>query len=174
VADQVGWAVNLGDASVREQLVAWAGDCRVRGEVELAEGRLSDRVNELDLLTFFDATVSALDDDREVRLDEVEVERRELHVIEVTGRRGDPARRQRTVRDLVKLELGPFVVIGELHRSPVAHPMAALAGLARFVPVTDAEVLVEGRPEPQRLDVVLVNRELIARHEPLDRPPVYG
>ena len=41
---------------MREQLVAWAGDCQVRGEVELGEGRLSDQVNELEVVTFFGAT----------------------------------------------------------------------------------------------------------------------
>jgi len=41
---------------VREQLVAWAGDCVVRGVVELGDGRVSDQVNELDVVTFFDAS----------------------------------------------------------------------------------------------------------------------
>ena len=45
---------------VREPLVAWAGDCMVRGSVGLGEGRLSDRVNELDVVTFFDATLRSL------------------------------------------------------------------------------------------------------------------
>jgi hypothetical protein len=42
---------------MREALVAWAGDCRVRGEVDLGDGRLSDQVNDGDLLTFFGATL---------------------------------------------------------------------------------------------------------------------
>ena len=53
-------------APVREQLVAWAGDCMVRGGVELGDGRLSDQVNELDVVTFFDATLRAFDDGHEV------------------------------------------------------------------------------------------------------------
>ena len=42
---------------MREQLVAWAGDCVVRGSVDLGEGRISDRVNETEVMRFFDATV---------------------------------------------------------------------------------------------------------------------
>ena len=47
---------------MRESLVAWAGDCQVRGEIDLGEGRLSDQVNEGDLLTFFGATLEAIED----------------------------------------------------------------------------------------------------------------
>ena len=114
---------------MREQLVAWAGDCLVRGSVELGDGRLSDRVNELDVVTFFDVTLRGLDDGHEVTVDELEVERGELHVIEVQGRRGDPARRLRTVEERVTLELGPFEVTGNLHRPPHTHSLAALQPL---------------------------------------------
>ena len=153
---------------MREQLVAWAGDCRVQGDVELADGRLSDRVNDLDLLTFFDATLTSLDDGHEVEVQEMEVERRELHVIEVNGRPGDPARRQRTVTDRVMLQIGPFRVTGGLHRPPSTQPLAALAGWNRFLPVTDADVEVPGQDgTPVHLDVVLVNRERITKHERL-------
>ena len=156
---------------MREQLVAWAGDCRVHGEIDMGEGRLSDRVNEAEILTFFDATLEALNDGHTVRLDEVEVERRDLLLIDVCGHRGDPARRNRTIADRVRLEVGPFVVTGGLHRSPVCHPLSPLAGLARFVPITDAEVVtVDGESGPRRHEVVLVNREWIGHSEQLDDP----
>lgn len=161
-------------AGMREQLVAWAGDCVVRGDVELGDGRLSDRVNELDLLTFHDATLRALDDGREVHMDELQVERHELHVIEVNGRRGDPERRLRTVRDRVVLRVGPFTISGSLHRPASAQPLAAVSGWMRFVPVTDAVVAIEGEAEAQEpRDVVLVNRERIARADVLDEIVVY-
>jgi hypothetical protein len=160
---------------MREQLVAWAGDCRVQGDVELGDGRLSDRVNEMDLVTFFDATLTALDDGREVQVGEMEVERRELHVIEVHGRQGDPDRRLRTVRDRVMLQIGPFTVTGSIHRSPSTRPLAALAGWTRFLPVTDAEVGLPGhRRTPVHQEVVLVNRERITKHERLPEIGVYA
>jgi len=153
---------------VREQLVAWAGDCIVRGEVELGDGRLSDRVNELEVVTFFDATLRALDDGRELAMDELEVERRELHVIEVQGHRGDPGRRLRTIEERVVVELGPFVVTGNLHRPPNTQPLAALSRFARFVPMTDAVVAMKGvMDNGLHQDVVLVNRERISKTKPL-------
>jgi hypothetical protein len=152
-----------GVPNVREPLVAWAGDCVVRGTIDIGDGRLSDQVNELDLVTFFDATLEALDDGRQVRVGELEVERRELHLIEVNGRRGDPSRRLRTIEDRVALQVGPFVVTGNLHRPPSAQPLASLTGWARFVPVTDAVIEVGGMPaEPVREAVLLVNRDRVS------------
>jgi hypothetical protein len=160
---------------MREALVAWAGDCRVRGEVDLGEGRLSDQVNEGDLLTFFAATLEALEDGHEVVVDELEVERRELHLIEVEGRQGDPSRRLRTVTEPVRLEIGPFRVTGNLHRSPAAQPLAALHLHHRFVPVTEAYLdLLDGSRPTRALPVLLVNRELVGKSEPLAQIAVWA
>jgi hypothetical protein len=154
---------------VRDRLVAWVEDCVVRGDVELDEGRLSDQVNERATWTFTGATLEALDDGRLVDCEEVEVDRREFHVIEVLGRRGDPERRLRTVEEPVVIEIGPFTVTGKLHRPPNGPPLAALFSWLKFLPVTDATIELRGadRPAAQQA-VVLVNRELIAKTEPLD------
>jgi hypothetical protein len=156
---------------VREPLVVWAEDCVVRGDVELADGRLSDLVNELEFLTFSAATLEALDDGRRMHVDELEVERRDLHLIEVRGRRGDPVRRLRTVEERVVLEVGPFTVTGNLHRPPNTQPMAALSRRSKFVPVTDAVFHVAGDDRERREEVLLVNRERIARSHPLHYMP---
>lgn len=153
---------------MRQQLVAWAADCIVRGQVDLGDGRISDAVNEAELIRFEDATVEALDDGRIMELAEVEVERHDLHVIEISGQRGDPARRLRTVQEPVAMEIGPFLVTGSLHRAPNAAPLAALNRWARFVPVTGVSIGVRERPGGDRLsDVVLVNRDRIAKTDPL-------
>jgi hypothetical protein len=156
---------------MREQLVAWAGDCVVRGDVSLGDGRLSDRVNEMELLTFFGATLEALEDGHRVEVDELEVERYELHIIEVEGHRGDPTRRMRTVPERVWMEVGPFEVTGNLHRSPSAAPLASLTRWMRFVPMTEVEFRYTGSDiSPTKKDVVLVNRERIRRTEALAAP----
>jgi hypothetical protein len=160
---------------MREPLVAWAGDCRVRGEVDLGDGRLSDEVNEGDLLTFFAATLEAIEDGHVVAVEELEVERRELHLIEVEGRQGDPTRRLRTIVEPVRLEIGPFRVTGNLHRSPAAQPLAALNRHQRFVPVTDAYFdLLDGSRPTRLLPVLLVNRELVRKSEPLAQIAVWA
>ncbi len=161
------------EISMREQLVAWAGDCVVRGDVSLGEGRVSDHVNQADLITFFGATLEALEDGHEVTVDELDVERRELHIIEVDGHRGDPTRRLRTVTDRVSMLVGPFEVTGNLHRSPSAPPMASLARWVHFVPMTEVELRLAGRDEAAvHRDVVLVNRDRITRTEVMASIPV--
>ncbi|HVN13962.1 MAG TPA: hypothetical protein VMT69_17865 [Kineosporiaceae bacterium] len=160
---------------MREQLVAWAGDCVVRGDVSLDEGRLSDHVNHVELLTFFGATLEALEDGHQVAVDELEVERYELHIIEVEGHRGDPSRRLRTVPERVWMQVGPFDVTGNLHRPPSAQPLASLAKWVRFVPMTDVEFRLRSSARAAtRRDVVLVNRERITRTEALASIPVYA
>ncbi len=153
---------------MREQLVAWSGDCVVRGDVSIGDGRISDQVNQAELLTFFGATLQALDDGRRVEVDELEVERHELHIIEVEGHRGDPTRRLRTIAERVRMQVGPFEVTGNLHRPPSASPLASLARWMRFVPMTEVEFHFAGPDTaPTRRDVVLVNRERISRTEAL-------
>jgi len=162
------------EGQVREPLIAWAGDCLVKGTVELGEGRLSDEVNTLDVVTFFGATLEALDDGHAVVLDELEVDRGELHVIQVKGRRGDPSRRLRTVEERVRVELGPYVVTGNLHRPPNTAPLASLTRWQRFVPMTDAVVgFQEGNGTEVAQEVVLVNRERISKTHPLASITVY-
>jgi hypothetical protein len=162
------------EIAMREQLVAWAGDCVVRGDVSIGDGRISDHVNQVDLLTFFGATLDSLEDGHQVQVDELEVERYELHIIEVQGHRGDPARRLRTVPERVLLQVGPFEVTGNLHRAPSAAPMAALARWMRFVPMTEVEIRRTGTDEPGlKKDVVLVNRERITKTEEITTSPSF-
>lgn len=161
---------------MREQLVAWAEDCRVQGEVDLGEGRLSDVMNELDVVVFRSATLVALRDGHIVREDEVEVARRELTLIEVEGRRGDPLRRLRTVAERVRLEVDPFRITGDLHHLPSVQSLNALTRWSRFIPVTDALVEVDGSDLPRTVhDVVLVNRDRIRAYHLLpDAGPAWA
>lgn len=159
---------------MRDQLIAWAGDCMVRGSVELDDGRLSDQLNDREVVTFYDATLRALDDGHEVAMGELEVERHELHLVPVDGRRGDPTKRVRTVEERVTLELGPYLVTGNLHRMPTAQALAALTRRTRFVPVTDAIVVMRDRPDdaPMHEEVVLVNLDRIGKTKTVSLIPV--
>ena len=163
------------EIAMREQLVAWAGDCVVRGDVSISDGRLSDHVNQNDMLTFFGATLDSLEDGHRVQMDELEVERQELHIIEVKGHRGDPARRLRTVPERVWMKVGPFEITGNLHRAPSAAPLASLGRWTRFVPMTEVEIRFEGKNDAGlRKDVVLVNRERISKTEVMTSIPFFA
>jgi hypothetical protein len=72
------------------------------------------------------------------------------------------------------VELGPFVVTGNLHRPPNTQPLAALSRWARFVPMTDVTVVVNGTADGHHQDVVLVNRERISKTEEIAVVPVFS
>lgn len=150
----------------------------MQGEVDLDEGRLSDLVNERDIVVFFEASLVALGDGHELRLDEVEIARRELSLIEVQGRQGDPQRRLRTIREHVRLAVGPYTVTGYLHRSPHAQQLNALSHWSRFLAVTDADVELDGdgaTAEPVHHEVLLVNRDKVNTYDVLlDAAPVWA
>lgn len=157
-----------------EELVALAEDCVVRGAVELPEGRLSDVVNALDLVQFRPARVEALDDGRVIEMEELEVERRDLHLMLARGREGDPTRRVRTVKEQVVMEIGPFTVTGHLHRPPASGPLAAVHGYARFIPVTEAAYAVHGGAPSVHDGAILVNRELITKIDLVNPIPSFS
>jgi hypothetical protein len=167
------WGPAMGglEDGVVDELQAWAEDCVLTGGVELPEGRLSDIVNHLDLLQFRPARVEALEDGRVLELDELEVERRDLHVMRVTGRAGDPERRLRTVREKVVMEVGPFRVRGNLHRAPNAAPLAAVHRWTRFIPVTEAEFSLSDTDHAWQDATILVNRDLIGKVELVEDVP---
>ncbi len=156
---------------MQTSLIAYAEDCVLRGDVDLGDGRLSDAVNEQELMTFRSATLEAFDDGHRVEMAELEVARRDLHVIELEGRRGDPGRRLRTVAERVELEIGPFFVTGNLHRPPNTQPLAALSRWAKFVPLTDAVFRVGEDAREHHREALLVNRERIAKIIPLRDMP---
>ncbi len=159
---------------MREQLIVWAGDCMVRGSVELEDGRLSDQLNDREVVTFYDAVLRSLDDGHEVAVGELEVERTDLHLVPVQGRRGDPTKRIRTVEERVTLELGPYLVTGNLHRMPTAQALAALTRRTRFVPVTDAIVVMRNGSDdaPMHEEVVLINLDRIGKTQTISLVPV--
>ena len=159
---------------MREQLVAWAGDCVVRGSVELGDGRLSDRVNELDVVTFYDVTLRSLRrrPRGQSRRAGGRARRAARHRGPWTSRR--PGRRLRTVEERVTLELGPFEVTGNLHRPPHTHSLASLSRWAHFVPLTDALVGIRDRDDERVVQpVVLVNRGRIGKTRTHTVVPVF-
>jgi hypothetical protein len=75
------------------------------------------------------------------------------------------------VEERVVLEVGPFLVTGNLHRAPNTQPLAALSRWSKFVPVTDAWFRIGAEALEHREDVLLVNRERIGKSEPLQYSP---
>jgi hypothetical protein len=158
-----------GWTSMDLRLVAYAGDCIVRGHVQLTASRLTDQLNAAPDLVIEGATLEALDDGRTVDVGLMTVPHEELFLIEVVGPRGDRERRVQTVKQRLVADLGIYRVSHTLHTPPTMDPMAWLRRRGRFVPTTECEVelTISGLPARRRVDVLLINRDQVLSVRPL-------
>jgi len=143
--------------------VAYAGDCRLHGEVELDLDRLSDLLNVGEDYALENVVMESLADGHRFVLPELAVDRHDLYAVEALGARGDPRRRIRTRLHRMQLSVGPYLVAGLLHTMPGADPLTAFVRRGPFVPLTDATIAYSLAGETQLHDtaVILVNRELV-------------
>ena len=150
------------------KLVAYSGDCIVRGQVRLAGGRLTDQLNASPDLVVEDATLEALEDGRTVDVGLVTIPHEELYLIEVVGPRGDRERRVQTVKQRLVAELGIYRVSHTLHTPPTMDPMAWLRRRGRYIPATDCDVefTIAGLPALRRVDVLVINRDHVVSVRP--------
>lgn len=120
----------------------YAADCIVVGQLDVAGTRVSDALDGKSMLTLRNATLTSLDGGREVFESELQLGRDELYAVEAAGPAGDIARRVRKVRHRLRAEMGPYVVMGQLHVLPGAPPLRGLRGRRMIVPLTHASILV--------------------------------
>ncbi|HEY5472319.1 MAG TPA: hypothetical protein VIK32_03910, partial [Candidatus Limnocylindrales bacterium] len=102
---------------------AYAADCRVHGQVEVGEGRLSDHLDHAAELLVRDARLEGLADGRMVAMPELTVARDELCAVVASGPRGETARRLHTQTRLVEAEVGPYLVVGRVHGTSTSQPL---------------------------------------------------
>lgn len=109
---------------MRVDFIAYADDYTARGEIELEEQRLADRLAGAEQLDVESVTVRALDDGREHQLAAAVIQRDELCAVAATGPRGNAALRFRTRPYPMRAQVGPYAVVGYLHVLPTADPRA--------------------------------------------------
>ena len=142
---------------------AYAADCRLYGQIELVEGRLSDQLNHTMESHVWDARLVALADGHMVATPELRVENAELCAVVANGPRGDEARRLGTRTTRVETEVGPYRVVGRVHGPPTADPFAAVLKRGAWVPLTEATVTYRRGEEDisENVATLLVNRYLM-------------
>lgn len=145
------------------ELYAYAADCRMRGLIELAEGRLSDWLNHTVELQIRDAWIEDLADGHVVVVPELTVAHEELCAVIANGPRGDPERRLTTRTIRVEVEIGPYRVEGSVHGPRAGDPFASVLRRATWVPLTDAIVMYRRGEEDvrEKVPTLLVNRHLM-------------
>jgi hypothetical protein len=121
-------------------LDAYAADCRLFGQIDLGDGRLTELLNGASEVRIVDARLKSLSDAHVVQSAELTVGRDELYAVVADGPRGDIARRLRTRAIKVIVDLGPYQVAGSIHGTPASNPLAGVLRRAPWVPLTDAVI----------------------------------
>lgn len=144
------------------EFLAYAGDCRVAGYLELTGARLTDMLNAQETLRVHDVLLESLDDGRLLELEDMELQRGELFAVEALGPRGRPERRLRTRPHRMQISLGPYVVMGQLHTMPGADPVGSILRREPMVPLTTATIAYTSAGQTVMRDVptLVVNRTL--------------
>jgi hypothetical protein len=142
---------------------AYAVDCRVYGQIELGEGRLSDQLDHTPELLVRDARLEDLADGHVVAAPELTIEREELCAVAVSGSRGDLARRLHTWTTRVEVEVGPYRVEGRVHGTPASQPLGLVLRRGAWVPLTEATVKYRRGADDvsEEVTTLLVNRHLM-------------
>ena len=145
------------------EFYAYAADCRLHGQVELVEARLSDQLNSTGEVLIRDAELEDLADGHVVAMPELTVGHEEICAVVASGPRGDAARRLHTQTAFVEVEVGPYRVLGRVHGPPTADPFASVLRRAAWLPLTDATVTYRRGPDEvtDNVTTLLVNRLLI-------------
>jgi hypothetical protein len=147
---------------------AYAVDCLVRGFLDLPDGvRLTDYLNESEVIRLSRATLRALDDGRFVEAGDVELERAEVFACEAAAAPGDAQLRIRTRTTEVHIKLGPYLVLGLLHAPSAGDPLLAWSRRKQMVPLTDASVTFPftGHQRKVSSQVLIINRSHVSSVE---------
>jgi hypothetical protein len=143
-------------------LDAYAADCRVHGQVDIGESRMTDVLNASPVLHIQDARLESLSNRRTVEMAELTVAHDELCAVVAHGSRGDAERRMRTRSIRVEVDMGPYHIEGAVHGAPASDPVIASFRRAAWVPLTEVTVTYQAGEDAQRdkVTTLIVNRDL--------------
>jgi hypothetical protein len=150
-------------AAGRVPFSGYADDCTLSGEVRLDADRLSDFLSSTAAFEVDRVVARALDDGRIIESETAALLRDELCIVLATGPRGRPERRVWTRQLPVRVQVGPYVVLGYLHAPPTIDPIKSNERRA-VVPLTSSVIqyTVAGQPMLEALDVALLVGRRIA------------
>lgn len=146
------------------EFIAYAGDCRVQGKIDVApDARLSDYLNDVEVVVVRDAELTSHDDGHVVHLAEVSLDRSDLFAVEAVGPRGASNQRIHLVRHRLQVRIGPYMVLGQLHAFPGSDPLAAISRRSPMIPLTIATIAFDGGigVEAHDVETLIVNRGLV-------------
>jgi hypothetical protein len=143
-------------------LTGFAGDCLIRGRLELRAERLTDQLNAESRLHLLDVVLEGLHDGRRIAVPTFSVNREDLCAVRVDGPRGARRLRIATSPHRLQAQIGPYTVLGRLHAAPGAEPLRSIGDRGAMVPFTDATIayVVAGVLDVRDVPTLVINREL--------------
>jgi hypothetical protein len=145
------------------RLTLYACDSLAFGYLSLSAGRVTDLMNEHEALEFVDTYLQNIAGGHGLALRAASIALEEICAVGVTGPRGDPKRRTRTLPIPVELGVGPYDVRGNIHVVPGSDPIASFRSRLAMVPLTEATIEWDA-PDGRRIarwGTVVVNRLLV-------------
>ena len=145
------------------RLTLYACDSLAFSYLPLSAGRVTDLMNEHEALEFVNTYLQNIAGGHGLVLRAAVIAREEICAVGVTGPRGDPKRRTRTLPIPVELRVGPYDVRGNIHVVPGCDPIASFRSRLAMVPLTEATIEWDA-PDSRRIarwGTVVVNRLLV-------------
>jgi hypothetical protein len=143
--------------------LAFAGDCTITAKTTMFGARLTDFLNGQDRFRLSKVTFEALEDGRLVGVDSVSIEREELLAVIGTGPRGSDKRRTSLETQRMELQIGPYLILGQLHHVRGSDALRSVTDRDPMVPFTNATVAynLAGRVLARDVGTIIVNRSLV-------------
>ncbi|HWH36491.1 MAG TPA: hypothetical protein VNT28_01765 [Candidatus Limnocylindrales bacterium] len=160
---------------MRVDFCGYSGDCTIHGQIDLPASRLSDALNREPQLVVHDVVLRSLEQPSEMSAGDQAFDIADLFAVEAPVPAGDEQRRIRTVRELLRVEAGPYVIYGEMHSLPGIGGLRTFHARRGMVPMTQCQAIFErhGRLEVVATPFLLVNSRLVD-HVDVATPEQYG
>jgi len=149
------------------ELIVFTADRRIRGQIPLADDRVSDMLNSVPRVVIRGAEVVDVVRGGPSQVADVTVAVGSIVAVLASGRRGLETMRRRTDLHKARLGLVRYTVSGWLHVTPGTspeprsrEPAVVLAGRDVLVPLTEATIADEqgGHVVSEQFETILVNR----------------
>ena len=157
------------DPTVGIEFNGFAEDCRIHGRVASLGERLTDVLNAGERITVRDVRLEALADGAVHELPVLTLELHEICAVIGLGPRGFREQRIRTEEHRMRLGVGPYVILGDIHAPPNKDPMGEVLKRPSMVPLTNATLAYayKGQPEVADVGTIIVNRHVTEWLEPV-------
>ncbi len=144
------------------ELIVYAEDCILAGQVLLTADRLSDMLNEGDAFELTGGVrVEELATGQVWDTDAVPLRRDDILLVHAGAPRGDPGRRHRTRQYPIAAKAGPYQATGYIHSLPGTDALASLRHRKPMIALTDTTIdyPVQSTAQQRRAGVLILNRE---------------